>query len=207
MPGITEDIFVESMKADFQEIQTKGKELKNILSSDAEVRITCPIGTDFKFSISTKQYIKINDGSNLNRKGHFENILAGEIFLAPIETSGNGTVIFSYSEIVEKSARLEVKEGVIIDSDLNAKPLVELLEKYEGGTTLAEFGIGINKKARLIKLKVIESEKVWGTVHVAFGQNKSFGRNNYLKIHHDLIIVSPSVWVGKNKIVDDGIFL
>ena len=59
---------------------------------------------------------------------------------------------------------------------------------------LAELGIGINPKARLIG-NVLEDEKVGGTVHVALGDNSTFGGDVVAGIHLDGIITRPKVFV------------
>ena len=59
---------------------------------------------------------------------------------------------------------------------------------------VAELGIGINPAARLIGV-ILEDEKVGGTVHMALGDNSTFGGNVSVDLHLDGIITSPKVYV------------
>lgn len=53
---------------------------------------------------------------------------------------------------------------------------------------MAEFGIGTNYKAKLVGL-ILEDEKVFGTIHIAFGNNLSMGGR--------ISVEQPSRWFGK----------
>ena len=50
-------------------------------------------------------------------------------------------------------------------------------------------------------------EKVYGTIHIAFGNNMSFGGSVEVPIHIDCVITNPTITVGKRKIIDGGKFL
>jgi leucyl aminopeptidase (aminopeptidase T) len=67
------------------------------------------------------------------------------------------------------------------------------------GRTIAEFGIGTNKKARLTG-NVLEDEKVFGTVHIAFGSNKSFGGVTEAGVHIDCVIKDPVVFIDGERV-------
>ncbi len=70
---------------------------------------------------------------------------------------------------------------------------------------LAEFGIGTNPKAKLTG-KVIEDEKVKGTVHFALGNDLSYGGNNDIPLHLDGVIKEPTIIVDGQTIMVDGKF-
>ncbi len=59
---------------------------------------------------------------------------------------------------------------------------------------IADFGIGINPRAKLIG-NVLEDEKVGGTVHIALGDNSTFGGDVIAGIHLDGIITKPKLFV------------
>ncbi len=59
---------------------------------------------------------------------------------------------------------------------------------------LAELGIGANPAAHLIG-NILEDEKVAGTVHIALGDNSTFGGNVIVGIHLDGIITKPRVFI------------
>jgi len=57
---------------------------------------------------------------------------------------------------------------------------------------IAEFGVGTNPKAGL-KTNILESEKILGTIHVAFGDNATFGGRNRAAFHQDFLVFKPTV--------------
>ena len=68
---------------------------------------------------------------------------------------------------------------------------------------VAEFGIGTNDTARL-KGCTLEDEKVLGTVHLAIGNNISFGGKNDVSIHLDGVVYNATVVIDGRKILDRG---
>ena len=69
---------------------------------------------------------------------------------------------------------------------------------------MAELGIGTNDNA-VISGNVLEDEKVLGTVHIAFGDNKSMGGNIGVASHLDGVITSPTVSVDGKVIMEKGV--
>ena len=63
-----------------------------------------------------------------------------------------------------------------------------------------EFGIGMNPASKIIG-NVLEDEKKLGTVHVAFGDNSTFGGNVKCGIHIDGIILKPTVVINDEKTI------
>ena len=53
----------------------------------------------------------------------------------------------------------------------------------------------------------LEDEKAWGTVHIAFGSNTSFGGTNKADCHMDGIILKPDLYLDEEKIMEKGRFL
>jgi leucyl aminopeptidase (aminopeptidase T) len=84
--------------------------------------------------------------------------------------------------------------GRLVDATGEAgKQLLDILGDGNG-RILAEFGIGTNNKARLTG-NIWEGEKVFGTVHIAFGSHKSFGGKTEAGVHIDCIIKEPVVFI------------
>ena len=71
------------------------------------------------------------------------------------------------------------------------------------GGNVAEFGIGTNDKATLIGV-ILEDEKVMGTIHIAFGDNKSMGGTVRVASHLDGLVTSPTVWFDDTLVMDAG---
>ncbi len=70
-----------------------------------------------------------------------------------------------------------------------------LLKNEKNGTTVAELGIGTNEAAILNGI-ILEDEKVYGTVHIAFGTNTSLGeRTRLTAIWMELFYSPPFTWM------------
>ena len=79
--------------------------------------------------------------------------------------------------VTSQPIRIVVKDGYATDisGGGEAEQLIALLEPHgRDGRNVAEFGIGTNDRARLSGV-ILEDEKVMGTIHIAFGDNKSMG--------------------------------
>jgi leucyl aminopeptidase (aminopeptidase T) len=78
-------------------------------------------------------------------------------------------------------------------------------------SVVGEFAFGINPKARFVD-EFLETEKIHGTVHIAFGDNTDFpGGKNDSGNHMDFLMDKPTVKaIMKNgdvdTLVDRGIF-
>ncbi len=68
---------------------------------------------------------------------------------------------------------------------------------------IAEFAVGLNNKAKIIG-NILEDEKVYGTAHVALGNNKSYGGKIDVPIHLDGVFDKPTVFIDNKKIMDNG---
>ncbi len=74
------------------------------------------------------------------------------------------------------------------------------------GDNIAEVGIGTNPRAKLIG-NVLEDENVMGTLHVAFGDNHTFGGKIKADVHLDGIIKRPDIYLDNTKIMENGKFV
>ena len=71
--------------------------------------------------------------------------------------------------------------------------------------TIAELGIGTNECAKLCGI-ILEDEKIYGSVHVAFGTNTSFGGITKADCHLDGIVLAPTLYLDDECVIRDGIF-
>ena len=83
---------------------------------------------------------------------------------------------------------------------------LDILLKNETNGTLCELGIGTNEAAILNGI-ILEDEKVYGTVHIAFGTNTSFGGVNKAECHMDGIVLRPTLYLDDIKVIENGVFL
>ncbi|WP_257348202.1 aminopeptidase [Pseudalkalibacillus decolorationis] len=196
MPGITLDMLHEgAITADYLEVEELTKYYCGLLDAGEEVDIK---KEDTHLSFSIKGRKSIPSTGVFREKGESGNLPSGESYLAPLEDTANGTILIDGAiagiGVLSEPIELTIKNGRLTDaSGKDGKHLLELLGDGKG-RIIAEFGIGTNKKARLTG-NVLEDEKVYGTVHIAFGSNKSFGGENEAGVHIDCVIKEPVVWI------------
>ena len=83
LPGVTEDMLARVMSADMEALRRKGHALADALTGAAEVRITCPNGSDLRLGLEGRTAIP--DAGELTEPGAFGNLPCGEGFIAPVE--------------------------------------------------------------------------------------------------------------------------
>lgn len=196
MPGITEEMLVEgAITADSELLLALTEKYTAKLNQAQQVRVE-KAGYALSFSIAGRQ--GISSTGIFRHKGESGNIPSGESYIAPIETSANGQLLVDGSIAglgkVSEPVLLTVEEGRLVDATgETGRQLLELLGDGPG-RTIAEFGIGTNPAARITGV-VLEDEKVFSTIHIAFGSNKPFGGVTEAGVHIDCVVMSPTVYL------------
>jgi leucyl aminopeptidase (aminopeptidase T) len=139
--------------------------------------------------------------------GESGNLPSGEAYIAPVEGSAEGQILVdgSISGIgkVDSPLLLTVQNGRITKTEgTTGERLLQILGEQDG-RMLGEFGIGTNDKARITGV-VLEDEKVYGTIHVAFGSNNTFGGTIVAGVHIDLVVKEPDVYLDDRLIMKKG---
>ncbi|MDQ3758464.1 MAG: aminopeptidase [Actinomycetota bacterium] len=207
LPHVTEEILGRVMLADMAELKRRGQTVAKILSDADEVRISCPNGSDLRMSLAGRT--AISDDGDLSAPGAFGNLPCGEGFISPLHSEGEGKLVVdgtlgSLGQPPEPSI-FTVEGGALTDAtgDQGARFLEVLRGAGEGGTFLAELGIGTNECAMLTG-NLIEDEKILGTCHVAFGASAGIGGEIQVPIHEDVVVMKPTVEVGARALIRDG---
>jgi leucyl aminopeptidase (aminopeptidase T) len=208
MPMMTLEIAENYLDADYPFIKKVSDKYADMLTRAKTVRVTTEKGTDFVIGIDGRT--AHSDTGKLTNAGDIGNLPAGESYIAPLEDKGTGKIVvdgtIAYVGPVEDDITLDVKDGRItgISGGKSAASLKEFLkDKDAEATGIAEFGIGTNPAAKIIGHPLVD-EKVWGTIHIAFGMNTSIGGIRQSDIHYDCIINEPTVWIDDVKIMDKG---
>ena len=199
LPGITEEIMIRGLNADYKKISALTIKLAKILDKVKIVRVTTQNGTDITMSISGRKAIASK--GLFHKKGESGNLPTGESFIAPVEGTSNGVFFVDGSMagvgvIKDKPIKIDVKDGsaVNISGGEQANKLDDIIKKYgKAGRNIAEFGIGTNDKVKLSGL-LLEDEKFKGTIHIALGDNKTMGGNVNVPIHLDGVVKKPNVF-------------
>jgi aminopeptidase len=208
MPGVTAEMLARVMGADMRLLRRRGGELARMLGAGGEARITCPRGSDLRMGLQDRTAIV--DAGQLNKRGAFGNIPCGEAFIAPVEGTGEGTLVVDGSIAgigkVAEPVKLDVEAGnLTAASGPEGALLLNMLDEEGGpeGANLAELGIGTNEAA-ILTGSILEDEKILGTAHVAFGASKAIGGTVQTEVHLDCVVLEPTVEVDGETIVEGG---
>lgn len=209
MPGITEDMFLEgAIAADYTQVKQLTEEVTEVLTKGKKVRIEKD-GHTLEFSIAERDGVP-STGVYVNA-GESGNLPSGEAYIAPMEGTGEGQIIVdgSLAGIGKLSAPvlLTVKQGRLVSAEgaEEGEQLLRMLGDGDG-RNLAEFGIGTNNKARITGV-VLEDEKVYGTIHVAFGSNNTFGGTVSAGVHIDGVVTKPNVYIDDVLVIKEGEYI
>lgn len=183
------------MQVDWDEMAKRIRTIANRINQSEAIEITTPDGTSLTFSIKGRK--AKTDTGILTKKGSVSNLPAGEVFLAPIEGSAYGRLILEYAPThkLKRPIILDVKDGMVRSvsgNDEYVDVLKRKLSERTENSNIAEFGIGTNDKASRPD-NILESEKILGTIHIALGDNSSFGGKVRTPFHQDFIFFKPTV--------------
>jgi aminopeptidase len=203
MPGITLEMMESGgITADYLMIRDTAFDLKSRLDSAKEIRLVTELGTDIVFDMEGCEWQ--TDHGICHEPGSSSNLPAGEVFVAP--KGGNGVFVVDGSMsgmgLLDSPLTIKVEDGQATEiTGKGSEQFITMLDNVgPPARNLAELGIGINPAARLIG-NVLEDEKVAGTVHIALGDNSTFGGDVIAGIHLDGIITGPKVFVDSEELV------
>ncbi|HMA76814.1 MAG TPA: aminopeptidase [Candidatus Krumholzibacteriaceae bacterium] len=210
MPGITKDTMVRCLKADYYAIADRTKKITKMLTDAKSAHVTTESGTDIIIPVDGIEGIAST--GLIHEKGGFGNLPSGEAYLMPVENSSNGVFIVDGSmagigDLTGKTPiTITVKDGFAVE--ITGGPEADLLkEKLEAvgpmAFNTAELGIGTNDAAKITG-KILEDEKVMGTIHIALGNNMSMGGTVNVPIHLDGIVMKPTVEFDGKMIMEKG---
>jgi leucyl aminopeptidase (aminopeptidase T) len=176
-------------------MKREGERLAERLGSAGTCHITSPAGTDLRLSMSGRR--AGSEHADLRVPGAFGNLPAGEAYIAPLEHSGDGIVVFdgTVAGLGQPGAPIavEVEAGRARRASGAGHELLRLLDAGGlGGRLIGELGIGVNPQARATA-PILEAEKAIGTAHLAFGDSLSLGGSNRADVHIDGVICEPTI--------------
>jgi leucyl aminopeptidase (aminopeptidase T) len=195
MPGITEDMFLEgAMSADYQQVEKETLEMTTKL--DSASKVTIKTGTNHQLVIPVEGRKGIPSTGVFREKAASGNLPSGEAFIAPLEGKAEGEIEVNGSiagiGLLSEPIVLTIKEGKLISATgKEGNTLLSVLGEGKG-RMLAELGIGTNYAARITG-KILEDEKAYNTVHVAFGSNHTFGGTIEADVHIDCVTKNPII--------------
>jgi aminopeptidase len=181
------------------------------------VQIVADDGTDLSFRIKGRPVL-VDDGiistEDLARGDVGVNIPAGEVFMAPLETSADGEISFERIAIPGfgklEGLKLRFRRGKVVsyEAERGRENFTMFLAANTGEKDrIGEFGIGTNPGAAYTGGSIIIDEKIFGTVHIAIGNNRgAYHGKNRASSHLDLIkdMRRGQVFADGKLIIDGG---
>lgn len=209
-PNIHEDMMDGGpMDVDYDKMVCQAERLMAALDGVTSVHLSAPAGTDLTLDISERRFVtdaKITD----TEKG--VNLPCGEIYCAPVESGAHGVLVADGPIGGEgpppSPVFLTVEAGrvshIACDDAAWTRRIIEMLDVDEGARTIAELGLGLNPKARLVGI-MLEDEKALRTAHIAFGSNLGMpGGVNKSVTHIDYLVHRPTLVADGKTLIDDG---
>ena len=206
MPDITERMFGEgAITADYEEVKRLTAALTERLTAADEACIESG-GETLTLSVSGRDSIP-SDGL-VTESGDSGNLPSGESYVAPVEDTAEGTITFDGGLVgvgeLDDPLVVRIKSGTIASVEgPSAEEFREATAGEECARRVAELGLGTNPAAEIIGT-VLEDEKVYGTCHVAFGDNHGFGGTIECDSHLDGIVLEPEVYLDDELVVSGG---
>jgi hypothetical protein len=192
---VDDDVLEHELSADLQAVAARTERLAARLAGVEQVRLTTAAGTDLTLRIGGRPIHR--ETGVLTEPGALGNLPAGEVFVAPLESSAEGRLVVDLclgDLHLASPVTLTFRQGRAVDvaGGPEAAELRRRLGTDPWGWTVGEFGIGTNPYARILR-RVTVDEKRWGTAHVALGSNLSFGGCNPAGTHYDCVVDAPEI--------------
>lgn len=213
--GVLERLVIGGTMIDYSKLRSDCGYVISQLKGARRVHATDPHGTDFFVDVEGRDLIA-DDGlwsPEKEASGDWgANLPAGEVFTAPVETAGEGTIACPLTvddltrSTVLRDVRLYFKDGTLVPEKCTARSGQDLLrdnlEKFvaidldkhgaPNALKVAELGIGMNPVIDRAIGYILTDEKIGGSVHVAFGRSTGYGGNVASAMHWDFV-TAPDV--------------
>lgn len=207
MPGITAEIVEKTLGADYDEVERIGNILADKLTKCETIHITTEAGTDLTLYAAGREGIA--DTGKLVETGAFGNLPAGEAMVAPVETKGDGILVvdgvIADFKVMEEPLKITFKDGRIVKTEgADAEIFDDFVDQFDDtARNVCEFGIGTNPACRIMGNGLVD-EKVFGTIHIACGNNLFMGGQQDCNMHYDMIIKAPTVYLDGECVLEKG---
>lgn len=206
MPGITDKMFSEGpIQADYEEVERITLRYVSLLS---KARICRIVTGDHELILNLNGRDGVASTGVYRQKGQSGNLPSGEAYIAPVENGANGEILIDGSVVgvglLSSPVLLTLQNGKLVHVDgPQAAEVERAIPDNELSRTIGELGIGTNPMASLTGV-ILEDEKIFGSVHVAFGTNISFGGTVKVFSHIDCVTIKPKVYFDDTLVAEQG---
>jgi leucyl aminopeptidase (aminopeptidase T) len=195
MPLFDEEMLTGAMGVDWKRMSHRIGEIVSMVNKSETIEISTPKGT--RITLSRKGRKVHADTGLITEPGSFSNLPAGEVYLAPLEGTTQGLLVIEWAPTrkLNNPIYLYVEKGMVVNVEGHEEYVDYLKGKFsetKENRNIAELGIGTNDKA-MRPDNILEAEKILGTVHIALGDNSSFGGEVKTSFHQDFVFFEPTV--------------
>jgi len=221
--SLYERFIIDGMVFPIRNLRKRCERIEELLGGATKLHITDPEGTDMDVEIGGRR-LNLDDGFvsdedvAINDIGN--NLPAGEVFIAPLEKRGSGSIYcpitkdrftgkiirnleltFNEGVLDLKSVRASENGDAVVKSFRQAMKIDQQTRGTQRTLNIAELGIGCNPKITQSIGYILTDEKVVGSVHIAFGNNFSYGGTSKSSMHWDFVTVPRVTMVAE---LEDG---
>ena len=184
---------------DLHRIKERSHKLGDILERTSEVRLVTDGASQLDIRLARRKSLRLS--SILSAPGSWGAIPDyAEAAMAPLETGSNGTIRINGMIVgigkVDSPVDLRFEAGklVKISGGRVASEFEKLLSEYDDSArVLCELGFGTNHLRREVRGE-FDDKKALGSIHIALGDNHTFGGENRSNLHIDCLVVDPQVY-------------
>jgi leucyl aminopeptidase (aminopeptidase T) len=218
MVGVTPEIMMQGMRADYHLVDRLSTRLCQRLREASSVRVNTGAGTTLRASFDPAlAWIKT---SGLISNRYWSNLPAGEVFTTPAAVDGifvcNGTAgdYFGakYGDLSQTPLMLEVAGGRLVAAHCARPDLEREFWQYchsdSNSDRVGELAFGTNVALHDMIGILLQDEKIPG-VHLAFGDpyGSQTGANWKSRTHVDVLTRDCDVWIDDEQVISSGQYL
>lgn len=216
MIGISRQLILEGMNADYQEIHDLTMRVTARVRDAETIRVTSQKGSDLVANF-TPEYTWVPCHGLYHQPGEGGNLPEGEVFTCPAALDGviTADVLGDYFSqtygVLDQPVRFEIQDSLVKSVSCANSALEKEIERYlesaENGRRVGEFAVGTNTSVTELSGNLLQDEKIPG-IHVAFGDpiGRETGANWTSDIHIDVIPTDCTIWVDDRLLLQNGVF-
>ena len=193
---LTQEQLATGLMVDYQVIAERARHYAALLEAASEVTVRSGANGELHFTIAHQPAFA--ETGLYRQAGEVGNLPAGEAACGIDDGSGQGVLIVAGSwpglGLLDSPLELTFEAGMLVAvAGSRAAELEAILEEHgSAGRLLAELGIGVNS-ALVVQGNTLLDEKVAGTVHIAVGNDVTFGGSNSVGYHADGVVTGPTL--------------
>ncbi len=202
----------EALESDLNQISKRGNDLVSRLESATEARVTAKNGTDVRFELGGRKAFLadgIVDAQDIKKGALFASLPAGEVTIAPRETTAKGRVVFDRLALWGKvltNVQWEFQDGRLQSYAVGANQ--DIWDRFYGSAKgdkdrIGSFSLGLNPRGRPLDLNLTDSFLA-GSVGIGIGGNEYFGGANDSTFEWSGNILGATVELDGTEILANG---